>query len=130
MEVPISNLPLIARGWLIRLIFLFTFATSMLFACSGSKNDQREIEAGFSKEEVTRILGDPDQLNEFAMPDGPFFGPQEGLTGLVPAGGLVEEWIYFMDNDARYVWFWGEPDQEREAWRVVLTSVYPKDAVY
>lgn len=130
MEVTPHNLPRHADGWLIRVILLSALATSMLFACSGRKNDQREIEPGFSKEEVTRILGDPDQMNEFIMPDGPFFGPQEGLTGLVPAGHQVEEWVYFVDGDARYVWFWGEPDQERDAWRVVLTSIYPKDTVY
>jgi hypothetical protein len=130
MEVPMPNLFRFANSWLIRVFFLSALAASLLSGCSGRVNDKREIEAGFSREEVTRILGDPDQVNEFIMPDGPFFGPQEGLTGLVPAGQLVEEWVYFVEGDARYVWFWEEPDQERDDWRVVLTSVYPKDAVY
>jgi hypothetical protein len=116
--------------WLIRIIFLFAIAACMLSACNTRVNNQGEIEPGLSKGEVTRILGDPSEVNEFVMPDGPFFGPQEGLTGLVPAGGLVEEWVYYIDGEVRHVWFWGGPDQEREAWHVVLTSVYPKDAVY
>ena len=116
--------------WLIRVIFLFALAPSLLSGCNRRQNQLSEIEPGLSKGEVTRILGDPSEVNEFVMPDGPFFGPQEGLTGLGPPGQLVEEWVYYTDGEVRYVWFLGEPDQEREAWHVVLTSVYPKDAVY
>lgn len=130
MELITPFLHRFINGWLIRIIVLFTLSTSILSACNGGNKDQTEIEPGLSKGEVTRILGDPSEVNEFVMPDGPFFGPQEGLTGLVPAGGLVEEWVYYIDGEVRYVWFWGGPDQEREAWHVVLTSVYPKDAVY
>jgi hypothetical protein len=130
MKTSTMNIHQIVSGWLIRVIVLFTLTASMLSGCSRRVNDEGEIEAGLSKEAVIQILGDPDQVNEFILPDGPFFGPQEGLTGLVPPGQLVEEWVYHTNGEVRYVWFWGDSGQEREAWRVVLTSVYPKDVVY
>lgn len=119
-----------AGGWLQRMIILSTLTASMLSGCSGRVINQTEIKAGLSRTEVTRILGDPDQVNEFILPDGPFFGPQEGLTGLVPPGQLVEEWVYHTNGEVRYVWFWGEDGQDSADWSVILTSVYPKDAVY
>lgn len=129
MEITTSNRNHNSSRWLLRVIYLSVLTISLLPGCNRRVNNQDEIEPGLSKGDVARILGDPSEVNEFVMPDGPFFGPQEGLTGLVPVGQTVEEWVYFVDGDARYIWFWGEGDQE-EAWRVVLTLVYPKDAVY
>jgi hypothetical protein len=130
MEISTHFIYRIADGWLIRVIFIFTFAATILSGCNGSKKDQTEIEPGLSREEVTRILGDPNELNEFVLPNSPFFGPQEGLTGIVPPGQLVEEWVFHTDGEIRYVWFWGKQSQDRGEWSVILTSVYPKDAVF
>ena len=56
----------IAYGWQLRIFFVLSLAAGILSACSGSNAEQAEIEPGLSKEEVTRILGDPTEVNEFS----------------------------------------------------------------
>jgi hypothetical protein len=75
-------------------------------------------------------LGEPDQTQDFKIPDGPFFGPQEGLADLVPSGTVIEEWIYEFGDEVLHVWFAGPVDEPREDWVVLDTANHPKDAVY
>ena len=98
--------------------------------CSGIGGGSPEIETGHTHVEVRRILGEPDDVQEFPMPDGPFFGPQELLIDIVPAGSVVEEWQFRIEGEVRYVWFAGEETQPREEWRVVGTAVYPEGVVF
>ena len=105
----------------------------MLFVvagCSPATSSPGEIEAGSSKGEVIALLGDPDQTQEFILPDEPFFGPQESLVNLVPAGTAIEEWIYELGEDVLYIWFTSEGDDSGEEWLVLDTARHPKDAVY
>ena len=64
------------------------------------------------------------------MPDGAFFGPQETLSGLVPAGSLIEEWRYELNDEVRYVWFYGDLAAGKDARRLIATTTVPKDAIY
>ena len=102
----------------------------IIAGCSPSTLSPAEIEAGSTKGEVIALLGDPDQTQEFVLPDEPFFGPQESLVNLVPAGTVIEEWVYELGEDVLYIWFTGEGDDSGEDWLVLDTAKHPKDAVY
>ena len=102
----------------------------MLIGCSQTQLSTAEIETGSSKDEVLALLGEPDQNQDFILPDVPFFGPQEGLANLLPAGTLVEEWVYEVEDDLVYVWFTGKGQDSRQDWFVLNTARYPKDAIY
>jgi hypothetical protein len=102
----------------------------LLIACSPTSVPPPEIGKGSSKEDIIASLGEPDQTQDFILPDEPFFGPQESLVNLVPAGTVIEEWVYEIGDEVLYVWFTGEDDDLREDWRVLVTARYPKDAVY
>lgn len=98
--------------------------------CSPISLPPTEIGKDSSKGEVIASLGEPDQIQDFILPDGPFFGPQESLVNLVPAGTVIEEWVYEIGEEVLYVWFTGRVDELREDWLVLVTARYPKDAVY
>jgi hypothetical protein len=120
-------------GRKLRLKFVHAAVILILFVivgCSPPALSSPEIEAGSSKGEVIALLGDPDQTQEFVLPDEPFFGPQESLVNLVPAGTVIEEWVYELGEDVLYIWFTGEGDNSGEDWLVLDTAKYPKDAVY
>ena len=98
--------------------------------CSSVPEASREVQPGQTREEVTAILGNPDEILEFTLPSEPFFGPQEGLTSLLPPGAQVEEWQYLIDEEVVYVWFAGDEAEPRVQWKVIETAIYPQDAVY
>ena len=102
----------------------------IIAGCSPSTLSPAEIEAGSTKGEVIALLGNPDLTQEFILPDEPFFGPQESLVNLVPAGTVIEEWVYELGEDVLYIWFTGEGDDSGEDWLVLDTAKHPKDAVY
>jgi hypothetical protein len=102
----------------------------VLVGCSPTSSIPSEVGKGSSKGEVIASLGEPDQTQDFILPDEPFFGPQESLVNLVPAGTVIEEWVYEIGDEVLYVWFAGEDDDLREDWLVLVTARYPKDAVY
>jgi hypothetical protein len=69
-------------------------------------------------------------MSEFSLPDEPFFGPQESLTGLIPAGSIVDEWRYLENGQVQYVWFSGDTPENRNEWRVIALASYPEGAVF
>jgi hypothetical protein len=103
---------------------------ALLVGCSPISSVPSEIGKGSSKGDVIASLGEADQTQDFILPDEPFFGPQESLANLVPAGTVIEEWVYEVEDEVLYVWFTGEDDDLREDWLVLVTARYPKDAVY
>lgn len=102
----------------------------VLAGCSPTSSPPSEIGQGSSKAEVISSFGEPDQTQDFILPDEPFFGPQESLVNLVPAGTVIEEWVYEIGDEVLYVWFTGQDGDSRDDWLVLLTARYPKDAVY
>ena len=102
----------------------------VLVCCAPAALPPAEIGVGSSKDEVIASLGEPDRTQDFILPDEPFFGPQESLVNLVPAGTPIEEWVYEIGDEVLYVWFAGEARESREGWLVVATASYPKDAVF
>ena len=100
------------------------------FGCTVKREDIRKIQVGQTKDEVIAIAGDPDEIGEFILPAEPFFGPQEGLSSLLPAGTIVEEWRYKPADEVTYVWFAGEDALPRADWTVIDSAAYPADAVY
>lgn len=112
------------------IILPILFIVVALVSCSPDAGSPDDVEVGFSREEVIEVMGQPAATQEFILPDQPFFGPQEGLANLLPAGVVVEEWVYELDGEILYVWFAGEPAELREGWKVVATGVYPEGAVF
>lgn len=104
--------------------------TALLLGCSPAAPPTVELNRGASKDEVIAAFGEPDRTQDFILPDQPFFGPQEGLVDLVPAGTLIEEWVYEMGDEVLYVWFTGENGEARRDWRLLETARHPNDAVY
>jgi hypothetical protein len=127
-----SHASLLRRStYTLRLLVSFLKISTLLVAgCLWVRSSQVEITTGLTPGEVRDALGAPIDTREFVMPDGTFFGPQEALSGLVPAGGLVEEWRYESNDEVRYFWFYGDPEAGREGRRLVATATVPKDAVY
>ena len=108
-------------------IFIIAF---VFVGCSPTSLPPSEVGKGSSKGEVISSLGEPDQTQDFILPDEPFLGPQESLVNLVPAGTVIEEWVYEIEDEVLYVWFTGEEGELREDWLVLDSAKYPKDAVY
>jgi hypothetical protein len=101
-----------------------------LAGCQSVDSPAAEVREGSTRDEVRTALGEPAEVNEFVLPSEPFFGPQEGLSGIVPAGSGVEEWVYRQDGEVLYVWFSGQPGEDQAGWTVIMTATYPKDAVF
>ena len=99
-------------------------------ACRQDLEDASAIQIGSLRGEVRAQVGQPQRTQEFRLPEAPFFGPQEGLAGLIPPGTLVEEWVYTLDNDELYVWFAAEEGDAVGEWRVIETGRYPMGAVF
>lgn len=99
-------------------------------SCSMERDAVREVQPGQTRAEVRATAGDPDEIIEFTIPTEPFFGPQEGLASLLPAGTRVEEWQYQNLGEVIYIWFAGGAADSREDWRVIETAVFPADAVF
>ena len=110
------------------LLILFGFL--FFFACQPSRDKITEIKAGLSRHEVREVLGEPDQIKPFILPETPFFGPGEHLANILPPGSEVEEWLYPIEGEILYVWFSGPLGSAKESWTVLETAVYPEGAVY
>lgn len=109
-----------------RLIWL----TILIVACQARTPGADTISIGSSRADVRALMGEPERVQEFKLPEAPFFGPQESLTDLVPAGTPVEEWVYILGEEELYVWFAGEEGQAKDQWRTISTARYPVGAVY
>jgi hypothetical protein len=115
---------------LFRCVLLVVWISGWLGACHAAPRATAVVDAGSLPEDVRMRLGEPDRKAEFKMPATPFSGPQESLTGLVPEGALVEEWVYREGDEERYIWFSGAEDQPRDRWQVIETARYPAGAVF
>jgi hypothetical protein len=116
---PLSKVKL----WLVLALFLSA-------GCTAAGDPARQIQTGQTMKQVRAAAGVPDHVSEFILPAEPFFGPQESLAELLPAGTRVEEWQYESRDVLIYVWFVGGEGQPREEWTVVDTAAYPADAVF
>jgi hypothetical protein len=88
------------------------------------------ISLGDSPENVLSLMGEPDRTRDFPMPEVPFFGPQESLTGLIPAGNPVKEWVYVLGEQELYVWFRCDQGHPEADCSLVNSARYPVGAVY
>ena len=111
------------------LLYVILLISILLCACSNREANLAQVRPGLSKPEERDLLGEPDTARVATLPEGYFFGPQEGLLDLLPAGGSYEEWIYQVGEDDLYVWFAGEQNS-MENWLVILTARFPRDAVF
>lgn len=101
-----------------------------LVGCSPQANPSDSIEIGLSQPDVKSILGDPDNVQEFEIPEVPFFGPQEALLELVEPGTPILEWAYEQGDEVLYIWFSGGPGWPTTSFRVIEFAEFPKDAVF
>ena len=114
-ELAILSLTIIKRNFRLNSILIITFIFAFVFVgCSPTSLPPSEIVKGSSKVEVIASLGEPDQVQDFILPDVQFFGPQESLINLVAAGTMIEEWVYEIGDEVLYVWFTGESDELHE----------------
>ena len=113
-------------------IILIALGVSILIViAAGCSNDaSRQIQIGQTRDEVIAAVGEPDEIMEFTVPNEPYFGPQEGLAGILASGTLVEEWRYVAEEEVTYVWFAAKSSEPHEQWKVIGTATYPANAVY
>ncbi len=110
--------------------FVFIGLIMLIPACQPKPANKIAVTTGSSRAECRALLGEPGRVQEFKLPETPFFGPQESLTNLIPAGTLVEEWVYPVGEEELYVWFAGEEGKPRDQWRVIETARHSAGAVY
>jgi hypothetical protein len=110
-------------------VVIFLFAV-LLLGCSPQSKPSSDIGQDSSRDQVLALLGEPDETQDFILPDHPFFGPQEGLANLVAPGTVIEEWVYEIGDEVLYIWFTGELDEPRDNWLVLATARYPQDAIF
>lgn len=99
-------------------------------ACLAGRPLQDSATPGATPAQVRAALGEPTRTQEFLLPEVPFFGPQESLTDLIPAGTPVEEWVYVQGDEELYVWFTCTGEDTEVECGVVKTARYPVGAVY
>ncbi len=117
--------------YLFRRLGMLVIGLALLLAgCGGLAGGSLEVAVGATQEEVRQHLGEPQREQDFIMPEVPFFGPQESLTGLVLPGVVVKEWVYTVGDEELYVWFASAQGQKAGLWRVVATGRYPAGAVF
>ena len=64
------------------------------------------------------------------LPEGPFFGPQEGVDpASLNAEREYDQWQYD-DGDTIYLIWFGDPKLPQDSWPVIGTISYPKGAVF
>ena len=102
----------------------------LLTSCLKTQNPELKLKTGLSQDEVRHLLGQPNEMRDFVMPDGAFFGPQEILSGVIPTGGLVEEWRYNVDDEVMYLWFYSATKEGKDKMKLISTATVPKDAIY
>jgi len=105
----------------------FSFVGS---ACQARQMQQGSADPGSTPAQVRAILGEPTRTQEFLLPEVPFFGPQESLTDLIPAGTPVEEWVYVQGDEELYVWFDCTREPAGGECSLIESGRYPVGAVY
>ncbi len=108
--------------------FLMAFA---LVGCNPSF-DQRysKVQPGFSRDQVTKLLGAPYLKREGSVPDRPYWGPQEGLLSIIGPNALYEEWQYQVQDHNYLIWFSSTDEKPTAQWVVINKGNYPKGAVF
>jgi hypothetical protein len=102
----------------------------ILDACRVQPPQAATVSPGATPAQVRTLLGEPTRLQNFLLPEAPFFGPQESLTNLIPAGTPVEEWVYVQGNEELYVWFVCTQGSSEGECTVIESARYPVGAVY
>lgn len=86
------------------------FVAIITVGCNESSQMARQVEIGYTKLEVTKILGTPDESSRFQKTEEHVWGPEESFWYDIPMGTRIEVWrykseggllnLYFLDNDA------------------------------
>ena len=111
-------------------LLLLIQAALLMAGCSPGEKAPPSFQVGSTQGEIFEVMGAPDQSQQFIIPDEPFFGPQEELVEVLPAGTEVEEWQYASGDQVLYIWFIGDNDQPRNQWVVISHASYPSGAIY
>lgn len=115
----------------VRRAMLLALAASVLLAACVREAAVPRVEPGQSRAGVEAILGPPDNVSDFMLPDEPFYGPQEGLASVVDPGTVTEQWRYETSESVVYIWFAGTgAEAPRESWTVVDMATYPAGVVF
>ncbi len=89
-----------------------------------------KISPGASRTEVILCLDQPAELNQYELPAPPSFGPSESLASILEPETPIEEWVYYGNENAYYLWFASPTAEPPENWRLVEKAVYPQGAVF
>lgn len=89
-----------------------------------------QISSGMTRTEIRKRLGDPADIRVNSLPEGPFWGPQEGIDpNKLNSLRRYEEWRYEHENTIYLIWF-GDTVREKSDWGVIGKTSYPKEAVF
>ena len=85
------------------------------------------IEDGMSREQVRERMAVPETRRDATLPEGPFWGPQEGLEKVIPPQTSFEEWVYTNATHVFLVWFWSTNEGPRDTWTVIGRTRHEHD---
>ena len=88
------------------------------------------VKETMGREEVVRLLGEPDKKTDAVIPNGPFWGPQEYLTSILHANAPYEEWQYQRKKEIFLIWFGSVEPKPKRAWKVIGKNTYPEGTVF
>ena len=103
----------------------------VLASCNPSFDERYfGVQLGYSREQVKRLLGESTLKRDAAVPNLPYWGPQEGLLSAIGPNVPYEEWQYHVGDFEYYIWFSSTEGKPKEKWVVVDKAKIPKGAVF
>ena len=97
------------HSFLVFLIILIVSA-AMITACRIISYTSR-IEVGTSQSRVTKLLGDPDEINLIEKQTEIIWGPEESWWETLDKGDQIEIWIYHYPEGTYQIYFLNGSDQ-------------------
>ncbi len=90
----------------------------------------REVRIADTREGILALLGEPEVQERSQVPNGPYWGPTEGLLSILGHGAPYEQWKWFDESNTYYVWFSSKSQRPPEQWLVVAKGHHPTGAVF
>ncbi len=122
------NVSLIGGKQIMR-FFLLLFLVVSLSSCS-FESKFSQVKPGLTRSEIKNLLGDPMVIQNGVTTDQPFWGPQEGLDGILGVGAPFEEWLYKEGDQNYYIWFGAKSGKPKSSWLVIRNNKYPEGVVF
>ena len=79
---------------ILRTILLFLILINLFASCSQKKDISTLIKRGQTREQIKKILGEPEEIKSFKKASDIIWGPEEAFWNEIPSGAVHEVWRY------------------------------------